>query len=141
MLFSAFILADSCYDVWLGNSRGNDYSQEHVSLNPNTSTKYWDFEWEEMGIYDLPAMVDHILNVTGRSYVLYTAHGQGTTVSFMGNMFNPDLAYKIKAFFNMGPITYLMFSTNLLLQLITKTEPLATVRYITKNPKCIHSIL
>lgn len=123
-------MADSCYDVWLGNSRGNDYSQEHVSLDPNTSTKYWDFEWHEMGVYDLPAMVDYILGKTGRSYVLYTAHGQGTTVSFVGNIYHPELANKIKAFFNMGPLAYLYRSTSLLLQLLTKAEPLETVRYI-----------
>ena len=33
----AFVAARQGYDVWLGNSRGNRYSEKHVSLNP-----FWD---------------------------------------------------------------------------------------------------
>lgn len=38
----AFRLADSGYDVWLGNSRGSYYGRNHVYL-PLDSAKYWDF--------------------------------------------------------------------------------------------------
>ncbi|CAG7825090.1 unnamed protein product, partial [Allacma fusca] len=37
-----FLLADLGFDVWLGNSRGNVYSQRHVSYHVNSSN-YWDF--------------------------------------------------------------------------------------------------
>ena len=40
----AFVASRGGYDVWLGNSRGNTYSREHVSLNPNHA-KYWEFDW------------------------------------------------------------------------------------------------
>lgn len=57
----AFALSREGYDVWLGNSRGNKYSEKH--LNPKISgEKYWDFTFEEMGTYDLPASFEYVLN-------------------------------------------------------------------------------
>ena len=37
---------------------------EHEYLNPDEE-KYWDFDWQEMGQYDLPALIEHIVEETG----------------------------------------------------------------------------
>lgn len=74
----AFLLADSGYDVWLGNTRGinlnkstlttkystlsllgNTYSKRHKSMS-NSEAKYWDFSWHEMAVHDIPAKIDYI---------------------------------------------------------------------------------
>jgi lysosomal acid lipase/cholesteryl ester hydrolase len=61
----AFVAARAGYDVWLGNSRGNTFSCEHVSLDPwKNEKKFWDFDWQEMGQYDIPASLDYITNLT-----------------------------------------------------------------------------
>ena len=36
-----FILVDEGYDVWIANTRGNKYSQNHTTLNPQTDLEYW----------------------------------------------------------------------------------------------------
>jgi len=53
----AFILAKAGYDVWLGNSRGNKYSQQHTNYKVMNKKHniFWQFTWQEMGEYDAPA--------------------------------------------------------------------------------------
>lgn len=63
-LLTAYILADAGYDVWLGNARGNTYSRRHVSMS-NSDSRYWDFSWHEMAVYDIPAEIDYIYDIKG----------------------------------------------------------------------------
>jgi lysosomal acid lipase/cholesteryl ester hydrolase len=39
-LFAGYILWDLGYDVWLGNLRGNNYAQRHLSLNKD-DPEFW----------------------------------------------------------------------------------------------------
>ena len=56
----AFALANKGYDVWLGNNRGNRFSEKHTTLDTK-SREFWQFDWEEMGTEDQPAVIDFIL--------------------------------------------------------------------------------
>jgi len=56
----AYVLADQGYDVWLGNNRGTYFGQKHLSLDPKNKD-FWQWTWEEMGTYDLPATIEYIL--------------------------------------------------------------------------------
>lgn len=59
----AFQAVNAGYDVWLGNSRGNKYSHSHTGSISNKD--FWDFSFQEMGKYDVPANLDYIIRVTG----------------------------------------------------------------------------
>ena len=48
-------LASEGYDVWMGNNRGTKYT---ITPGDNTSAAYWDFNFADMGTYDLPAFID-----------------------------------------------------------------------------------
>ncbi|KAJ3641568.1 hypothetical protein Zmor_028070 [Zophobas morio] len=102
-----FILADEGYDVWLGNVRGTPSSRNHTTLNPNRDPKFWDFSWNEMGTIDLPAMVDHVLNVTHQASLHYVGYSQGTTIFFVMMATHPNYNAKIKVHVAMAPVAYL----------------------------------
>ena len=61
-----FELAKRGYDVWLANSRGNTYSRKHVKLSAQ-EPRFWDYSFDQMIKFDLPATIDFILNKTRHS--------------------------------------------------------------------------
>ena len=42
--FTAYMLADLGYDVWLGNARGNTYSRSHVNITAD-DPEFWKFTY------------------------------------------------------------------------------------------------
>ncbi|XP_072050943.1 gastric triacylglycerol lipase-like [Amphiura filiformis] len=110
----AFILADNGYDVWMGNIRGNTYSKKHKHLTEDQE-QFWEWSIDEMAKYDLPAMVDHILNTTGHSQISYIGHSQGTTMAFAGLSISKELQSKLNLFVALAPVVYTSHMTSPLL--------------------------
>ncbi|KAM9837627.1 gastric triacylglycerol lipase isoform 2-T2 [Aulostomus maculatus] len=106
-----YVLADAGYDVWLGNSRGNTWSRKHQTLRPDQDD-FWKFSHDEMALKDLPAVVDHILKVTGQEQIYYVGHSQGTTIAFMAFSKLPELASKIKMFVGLAPVATVAFTSS-----------------------------
>lgn len=115
----AFLLYNAGYDVWLGNFRGNTYSRAHATLSPKDKA-FWDFSWHEMGIHDIPAMIDFILATTGQDSLVYAGHSQGTTAFFVMASMLPEYNAKVKAFIAMAPVAFLGKVGSLPLKLIAK---------------------
>ncbi|XP_072145028.1 gastric triacylglycerol lipase-like [Dermacentor andersoni] len=96
-----FILADHGFDVWLGNVRGNSYSKHRILKR--WQPKFWDFSFDEMIQYDLPAQIDAILAVTKMNSLLYVGWSQGTIIMFGLLATKPDYNQKVRLFNAMAP--------------------------------------
>jgi pimeloyl-ACP methyl ester carboxylesterase len=111
-----FILADQGYDVWLSNVRGNTYSSKHVSLKPNQDA-FWAWSFDEMAKYDLPTVINYILNVTGQKTLSYVGHSQGTIMGFAG-FEDAAVASKVNVFVALAPVAWVKHSKSKLLNVL-----------------------
>ncbi|CAG4987387.1 unnamed protein product [Colias eurytheme] len=100
-----YLLADAGYDVWLGNLRGNS-NTAHKNLT-RADPQFWKFSLDEHGKYDLPAIIDKVLEVTGLEKILYIGHSMGTTSFFVMMSEKPEYNEKIVAFVALAPAVYL----------------------------------
>jgi len=110
----AFQLVNEGYDVLLVNFRGNRYSLGHEKRNTlsgkikhKLSGDYWRFSFWEMGIYDLPAMIELILKASDSEQLHYVGFSMGTLTLFIGmdfygriNSQNEQLTPKQQLIFN-----------------------------------------
>lgn len=79
------ILADNGYDVWIANTRGTRFSRRHTSLSPSDPT-FWNWSWDELLIYDLPALFDHVSQQTAHR-IHYVGHSLVSLFSFLFSFF------------------------------------------------------
>mmetsp|Transcript_1560 Transcript_1560/g.1749 ORF Transcript_1560/g.1749 Transcript_1560/m.1749 type:complete len:381 (+) Transcript_1560:35-1177(+) len=100
----AYFFADAGFDVWLGNNRGNGISMEHIKYTPS-DVEFWDFTYDDMAQYDLPAQLDYIIKHTGQEKIPYIGHSQGTIQAFAGFL-DPSVAAKASIFIAMAPVAW-----------------------------------
>ncbi|KAF2901736.1 hypothetical protein ILUMI_04464 [Ignelater luminosus] len=101
-----FLLVDAGYDVWLGTFRGTKYARNHKSLS-TTERDFWNFSFHEMGIYDIPAQIDLVSDIT-KQEIIYIGYSLGATNAFVYGVTYPETARKkIKAFICLAPAAFL----------------------------------
>ncbi|KAL2320283.1 hypothetical protein Fmac_029252 [Flemingia macrophylla] len=98
------ILADSGFDVWISNTRGTRYSRRHISLDPS-SPAFWNWSWDELVSYDLPAVFDYVFSQTGHK-INYVGHSLGTLIA-LASFSEGKLINQLKSAALLSPIAYL----------------------------------
>ena len=95
-------LANEGYDVWVGCTRGRDYtlgySESSVAPDPTQPNDYWNFSFEDIGKEDIVSMVDRIILERnkpdeGCSKVTLVTHGTGANSALVAAQ---DAAYSLQ---------------------------------------------
>lgn len=60
-----------------------------------------------MGKFDLPAMIDYILQVSEHKQIFYVGHSQGTTQFFVMGSVQPQYNEKIKLAVALAPVAFM----------------------------------
>ncbi|VVC89029.1 unnamed protein product [Leptidea sinapis] len=131
----AYSLAAQNYDVWMGNARGTGHSLKHVTLS-SYEPSFWNYTWHEIGIYDVPTMIDRVLEITKRPSLTYIGHSQGTTVFYVMCSLKPEYNEKISLMVSLAPIAYITNSKFFLYKLLAINPDVAYAAFTSAG---IHS--
>lgn len=75
------LLKTNKYDIWIANSRETRNTKGHKYFS-QLQKEYWNFTNYEMATIDMPAMIDYVIQKTGKPKVAYMGHSQGTLLFF-----------------------------------------------------------
>ncbi|XP_035708198.1 lipase member K isoform X2 [Folsomia candida] len=107
-----FLLANQGYDVWLGNLRGNMYSNRHINLTHNDPL-FWNYGMDEVAKYDIPDAIDYILEKSKRRKLHFLGYSIGNTPFYMTMASRPEynekigihVSYAASVFFSTFPVS------------------------------------
>jgi lysosomal acid lipase/cholesteryl ester hydrolase len=95
-------LVNAGYDVWIGNNRGTKYSSNHLKYNRDHQG-YWDYCIDDLAAYDVPAMIEYVLQATNSSQIAYVGFSQGSTQGFASLFSKSKLQSQVSLFIALSP--------------------------------------
>lgn len=106
----------------MGNARGTEASRSHVHLRPKgrKQKEFWSYSWHEIGMHDLSASIDYVLNITNHKKLHYIGFSQGTTSFLVLTSMRPEYNDKIIEANLLAPVAFLEFNRNPLYHFLTK---------------------
>ncbi len=123
-----YLLADAGFDVWFGNNRGNRYGRNHTTLNPDGDEAFWSFTYDEMALYDVPAMIDYVTEFTSSKSTSWVGHSEGTIQMFAAGTITEQFDHvksalsKLDLFVALAPVAYVKNLESKDLQFLARTN-------------------
>lgn len=72
----AFMMANSGYEVWIGNTRSSNFTYGHLKYT-RKDKEFWNWTWDDLVKTDLPTMLQHVYN-SSKAKIYYVGYSQGT---------------------------------------------------------------
>ncbi|CAH4038919.1 unnamed protein product [Pieris brassicae] len=102
-----FILLESGLEVWLANSRGNQFSKEHTSRSVN-SAEFWDFTFHEIGVYDLRAILEYLYDIkSAHADIVFLGYSLSSTALLILLSLLPQYNNMIKSAVLLAPLVFM----------------------------------
>lgn len=98
---AGYYFTERGYDVWFGNARGNTFSRNHTTLDPE-KIQFWKFTLDHIALIDVPTMIDFVLDKTNQSQLIYLGYSQGGFVGMALLSERPEYNKKIALMHGMG---------------------------------------
>ncbi|TDL29009.1 alpha/beta-hydrolase [Rickenella mellea] len=94
------------YQVFLGNTRGI-FNMGHRNIS-RSDPRFWDWTIRELAMYDLPAMIEYVCDVTGYDKIAFIGHSQGNGLAFLSlsQGMRPDIGDRLSCFIALAPAVF-----------------------------------
>ncbi|KAL1479430.1 hypothetical protein MTO96_051844 [Rhipicephalus appendiculatus] len=103
---AGYLLADRGYDVWAVNTREVAF-RSYSKIISQTDKKYWQWSFDEIGRYDVAAVIDHVLSSTNSTRVSLLGFSQGVASSLVLLSTRPQYNNKVDILIGYGPVANL----------------------------------
>ena len=137
-------LCEEGYIVYLPYLRGTQFSRNHLDYDSSLNSYYWNFSFDQIAEYDIPANINYVKNRDGVDKVYYMGHSQGTLTFFLAYMNNPEfMENNIAKFIALGTVPNVNNAPHFLIKLVEKSKilDLIPVKNMLTFPKELGQIL
>ena len=137
-------LCDEGYVVYLPYIRGTQFSRTHLDYDSSLNSKYWEFSFDHIAQYDVPANIKFVKQRDNVEKVYYIGHSQGTLTFFLAYMNDPEfMENNIAKFIALGTVPNVNNAPHFLITLFEKSHilDLIPVKNMLTFPKELGQIL
>ena len=116
-------LCDEGYVVYLPYIRGTQFSRTHLDYDSSLNSKYWEFSFDHIAQYDVPANIKFVKQRDNVEKVYYIGHSQGTLTFFLAYMNDPEfMENNIAKFVALGTVPNVNNAPHFLIPLCEKSH-------------------
>ena len=121
-------LCEAGYKVYIPYMRGTQFSRDHLDYDSSLNSPYWDFSFDHLAEFDVPANINFVKKNDGVEKVYYIGHSQGTLTFFLAYMNNPEFLEKsIAKFIALGTVPNVNNAPHFLIKLFEKSNILSFI--------------
>ena len=124
--------------------RGTQFSRSHLDYDSGLNSHYWDFSFDQLAEFDLPANINFVKKRDGVDKVYFLGHSQGTLIFFLAYMNDPEFMEKnVAKYVSLGTVPNVNNAPHFILKLVDKSKilNLIPVKNLFTFPKELGQVL
>ena len=137
-------LCEEGYTVYIPYMRGTQFSRSHLDYDSGLNSHYWDFSFDQLAEFDLPANINYVKKRDGVDKVYFLGHSQGTLIFFLAYMNDPEfMENNVAKYISLGTVPNVNNAPHFILKLVDKSKilNLIPVKNLFTFPKELGQVL